>query len=330
MTSKESGVRTTIAVTGANGFVGRHCVERLSAAGLAVVALAKERPADLPSGVEWRAAPRLGPDVDWSRCIEGADVVVHCAARVHVMRDRSADPLAEFRRANRDGSMKLAEDCVRMGVGRFVFISSIKVNGEETAPGRPFTPADAPAPTDPYGQSKLEAEQALFALGGDSGMEIVVIRPVLVYGPGVRANFRALMKAVARGIPLPIAGARGKRSLVGVSNLADLVRAACTNPDAAGRVFFAADGEDLTSAELARRLGEALGRPARLIPVPAALVGGAARILGKDAAAQRVFGSLTVSIEDARTLLGWAPPVTVHEELQRTAAALHAETAGDE
>jgi nucleoside-diphosphate-sugar epimerase len=320
----------TIAVSGANGFVGRHCVERLRAAGFGVVALARERPADLPPGVEWRAAPDLGPDADWRGCIEGAQVLVHCAARVHVMRDRSADPLTEFRRANRAGTLKLAEDCVRMSVGRFVFISSIKVNGEETAPGRPFTPADEPAPSDPYGQSKLEAEQALFALGRDSGMEIVVVRPVLVYGPGVRANFRALMKAVARGSPLPIARARGQRSLVGVSNLSDLVLAGCIHPEAAGRVFLAADGEDMTSAELARRLGDALGRPARLLPVPAAMVGGAARMLGKGAAAQRVFGSLTVSIEDARRLLDWTPPVTVQEELQRTASAFRAETASDE
>jgi nucleoside-diphosphate-sugar epimerase len=317
--------RQVIAVTGANGFVGRHCVSHLAAGGISARALARYRPEDLPAGVEYHCAPELARGADWRPCVEGAEIVIHCAARVHVMSDTAADPLAEFRRANVDGTLALAKACAAEGVRRFVFVSSIKVNGEETQPGRPFRPADDPRPADPYGVSKLEAENALFELGRQSGMEVAIIRPALVYGPGVKANFRALMKAVAKGIPLPLGKADGLRSLVGVTNLADLLRAASVEPEAAGRVFLAADGHDVTSAQLARCLGEALGRPARLLPVPPGLVAGLARLAGRGAATQRVFGSLQVDIADARRLLGWTPPVTFEEELARTAKAFREE-----
>lgn len=310
-----------VAVTGANGFVGRRLVADFAADGHQVVAAARQPIESPPSGAIWRQAPDLGADADWREVVRGCDLVVHAAARVHVMKDDAEDPLAAYRAANVEGTLSLARQAAEARVRRFLFVSSIKVNGEGTAPGHPYRADDKPAPVDPYGVSKAEAEAALFALGRETGMEVVVVRPVLVYGPGVRANFAAMTKAVARGLPLPLGGIRNRRSLLFVGNLSDLVRRAAEHPAAAGRTFLVSDGEDLSTPETLRRLGTALGRRARLLLVPPAILRAAAAALGKKAQAQRLLGSLQVDITPNREILGWTPPFSVEAGFAETAAA---------
>ena len=307
-----------VLVTGASGFVGRALVERLLADGVPTLA-AVRRAAVLPAGARRAHAPNLGPDADWRAALEGVACVAHLAARVHVMRDGAADPLAEFRRVNVDGTLALARQAADAGVHRFVFVSSVKVNGEATAPGRPFTSDDAPAPLDAYGISKYEAEQALRTLAAETGMQLVIVRPVLVYGPGVKANFQSLMAWLARGWPLPLGAIHNRRSLIALDNLVDLVLTCLDHPAAAGHILLASDGEDLSTTALLRRLGTALGKPARLLPVPTSWLNGTARLLGRAAMAQRLCGSLQVDIGKAHDLLGWTPPVSVDEALQKTA-----------
>ncbi len=304
-----------VLVTGASGFIGGALVDRLLAEGVPTVA-AVRRPL---TGGRMIAVGDIGPRTDWRAPLAGVDCVVHLAARVHVMDERAADPLAEFRKVNVDGSLALARQAVAAGVRRFIFVSSIKVNGEGTAPGRPFAADDALAPADAYGISKLEAERSLLALAAEAGMQMVIIRPVLVYGPGVKANFRSMMSWLSKGVPLPLGAIHNRRSLVALDNLVNLILTCMNHPAAAGQVFLVSDGEDLSTTELLRRMGAALGRPARLQPVPAAWLDGAARLLGKGAVAQRLCGSLQVDIEKTRGMLGWTPPVTVDEALRETA-----------
>jgi nucleoside-diphosphate-sugar epimerase len=319
-----STVAGPVLVTGASGFVGRALVERLLADGVPTLAAVRGA-AVVPAGARRVPAPNLGPDADWRAALDGVDCVVHLAARVHVMRDDAADPLAEFRRVNVDGTHALARQAAAAGVRRLVFVSSIKVNGEESAPGRPFTAHAVPAPADPYGISKHEAEQALWAVAAQTGLQVAVVRPVLVYGPGVKANFRSLLGWLARGLPLPLGAIHNRRSLLALDNLVDLLTVCVRHPAAAGQVFLASDGEDLSTTELLRRLGAALGRPARLVPLPAPWLAGAARLLGRRAVAQRLCGSLQVDIGKTREVLGWTPPKTVNEALQKTARAFLAQ-----
>lgn len=310
-----------ILLTGASGFVGQAVISRLCGeADVTIRAAFRTRPAHLPDRIEAIAIGDLGPDTDWCAAVRDVDVVVHCAARVHVMEDSEADPLAAFRRTNVAGTLGLARAAAAAGCRRLVFISSIKVNGESTAIGQPFTEMAPPAPQDPYGRSKLEAEEALFALGRETGMEVVVIRPPLVYGPGVRANFAAMMRWVACGIPLPFGAIDNRRSLVCVANLADLVARCIAHPAAANQVFLAGDGEDVSTTELLRRVAKALGKPARLLPIPQSLIEAAATLAGRKALADRLCGSLQVDIGKARQVLGWAPPLSVDEGLRTTAA----------
>lgn len=308
-----------VAVTGASGFVGKRLVGYLGAQGVAVRAVSRGRVEALPENAEWIQSPDLGPDADWREAVSGADIVVHLAARVHVMRDVAADPVAAYRRDNVAGTLALANAAVKAGVKRFVFVSSIKVNGEATVAGAPFRVDDPIAPTDPYGISKAEAESALQELGRKTGMEIVIIRPVLVYGPGVGANFGTMMRAVSRGIPLPLGNATNRRSLIFVDNLADLVSQATRHPQAAGRIFLAADSNALSIAHMVRELGVALGRPARLLPVPPRLVEAVARAVGMKGIAQRLFGALEVDAGDAYAVMGWEPPFTTAQGFARTA-----------
>ncbi|NUU03177.1 UDP-glucose 4-epimerase family protein [Herbaspirillum robiniae] len=315
-----------ILVTGASGFVGRALVEHLSSRPGHQVSAALRDPARLqaaPAGVTLRKSGDLAPDTDWTDALSPqVDAIVHCAARVHVMNETSADPLAEFRRVNVAGTLNLARQAQAAGVKRFVFVSSIKVNGEQTPPGRPFTADDTPAPMDPYGVSKLEAEQALLELARQTGMEVVVVRPVLVHGPGVKANFLSMMRWLDKGVPLPLGGITGnRRSIVALDNLVDLIDVCLTHPNAAGQVFLASDGEDLSTTALLRRVARALGKHPLLLPVPAPLLAAAARILGKPAIAQRLCGSLQVDIGKNRQLLNWTPPVGVDEALRKTVAA---------
>lgn len=302
-----------VLVTGASGFLGQALVRQLMSEGAVVTAVARSQATTLaPSWI------CLAHYEDVRALLQGHSCVVHLAARVHVMHDTSADPMAEFRAANVDVTLNLARQAAAAGVRRFVFISSVKVNGESTAPGRPFTEADPAHPQDAYGQSKYEAEQGLRLMAAETGMEVVIIRPPLVYGPGVKANFAALMRAVQSGWPLPMGAiTHNRRSLVGLDNLVDLIVTCITHPAAANQTFLASDGHDLSTADLVRGLARAAGVPARLLPVPVWALRALSTLLGKGAAVQRLCGSLQLDSSKARNLLGWVPPVSVDEGLRR-------------
>ena len=256
-------------------------------------------------------------DTNWLGALEGQQVVIHAAARAHIMKDEATDALREYRRVNVDGTLNLARQAAEIGIRRFIFLSSIKVNGEQTPLGKSFTAGDAPAPQDSYGISKCEAERALQELASETGMEVVIIRPPMVYGPGVKGNFARLIMLLKKGLPLPLGAIHNKRSLVALDNLVDLIITCIDHPAAANQVFLAGDGDDLSTTELLRAVAEAMGSSARLVPVPAGLLMLAATLLGKKVIAQRLLGSLQVDITKARDLLGWEPQLSVEEGLKR-------------
>ncbi|MDH1657960.1 SDR family oxidoreductase [Pseudomonas mosselii] len=308
-----------ILLTGASGFVGKAVLGKLLERGEAVVVALRHGSEVQGKGAEQFRFAQLDGGTEWKAALGRVDTVIHSAARVHVMNDTDRDPLATFRRVNVEGTLNLARQAAKAGVKRFIFISSIKVNGEGTPKGRPYTADDQPAPSDPYGISKREAEDALRSLALESGMEVVIIRPVLVYGPGVKANFLSMMRWLEKGVPLPLGAIDNRRSLVALDNLADLIATCVDHPNAANQTFLVSDGEDLSTSALLRRMAFALGRPARLIPVPAGLLKFGCSILGKRSLSQRLCGSLQVDIEKNRSLLGWTPPVSVDEALRLTA-----------
>ena len=304
-------------ITGATGFVGSGVVARLAREGVETLACVRDDMASLPEGVRVVPVGELTANTDWRQALAGVKSLVHLAARVHVMHDTEADALTAFRAVNLEGTLNLAHQAAAAGVKRFVFISSVKVTGESTQPGRAFTEADAPNPQDAYGQSKHEAEQGLRQLSFDTDMEVVIIRPPLVYGPGVKANFASLMRAVHRGWPLPLGAMHNQRSLVALDNLVDFIVTCITHPQAANKTFLVSDGHDLSTTELVRGMAQAAGVPARLLPVPVWALQAGASWLGKGDLVQRLCGNLQVDISNAKNLLGWVPPVSVEEGLRR-------------
>ncbi len=306
--------RSRILITGVSGFVGERVADCIdddvySVTGVSRAALEKSYPVlEIPSFSDLPALDTLFDDIS---------VVVHAAARVHVMSDTESDPLTAFRDVNVKGTLNFARQAAAVGVKRFIFISSIKVNGEQTALGQPFFSHDVPSPEDFYGISKHEAEQGLRDLAAETGMEVVVIRPPLVYGPGVKGNFASMIKLVGKGLPLPLGAVDNKRSLVALDNLVDLIITCIDHPGAANETFLVSDGEDLSTTELLRGVAEAMGKPSRLIPVPGGWLQFGATLLGKKAMAQRLLGSLQIDISHTRKCLNWTPPLTVKQGLQR-------------
>lgn len=318
--ANQVGAGRTVLVTGANGFIGKAVCDDLPARGYRVLGVVRHNvKMDVRTGFECLSMDEIDANTDWSAALVGVDSVVHLAARVHLMRETAADPLTEFRRTNVDLTLNLARQAAAAGVRRFVFVSSIKVNGEVTPVGQPFNAEDKSHPTDPYGISKHEAELGLLQLAADTGMEVVIIRPVLVYGRGVKANFHSMMHWLLKGIPLPLGALPNRRSFLALGNLADLIATCIHHPAAANQVFLASDGEDLSISGLLRRTGTALGKSARLIPVPVMVLRAGARLVGQEAVMQRLCDSLQVDITKTRRVLGWTPPIRVDDALTETA-----------
>lgn len=308
-----------ILVTGATGFVGRALIEAMAdLSDTRVVAASRRTCSALPTGVEQIRTGDLGSATDWRSCLQNVEVVIHTAARVHVMHDTAADPLALFREVNTEGTLTLARQAAEAGVRRFIFISSIKVSGESTVPGQAFRADDPANPSDPYGISKHEAEQGLLALARTCAMDVVIIRPVLVYGPGVKANFLQLMRTLSKGIPLPLGAIHNARSLVSLENLVDFIVCCIDPPAAANQIFLVSDGQDVSTTALARGLKAHLPSSGWLVPVPGSLISLGAGLLGRRAAAERLLGSLCVDISKNRELLHWAPPHSHDQGLKKT------------
>ncbi|QGG79077.1 NAD-dependent epimerase/dehydratase family protein [Litorivicinus lipolyticus] len=305
-----------IAMTGATGFLGKRLLATLNAKPEVNLTALVRRPVDLTAAhiAEVRS---IDANTDWSLALTNQQVVIHAAARAHIMKEEALDPLTEYRRVNVDGTLNLARQSAVAGVKRFIFISSIKVNGEQTATETPFTSEDKPAPEDPYGISKSEAEQGLQQLAAETNMEVVIIRPPLVYGAGVKGNFASMIKLVKSGLPLPLGAIHNQRSLVALDNLVDLITTCIDYPAAANQTFLVGDGQDLSTTQLLKGVAKAAGVPSRLIPVPASWIKMSAKLVGKQDMANRLLGNLQVDISKARNLLGWEPPISVEEGLRR-------------
>ncbi len=311
---------TRVMVTGGAGFVGQAVCPALLQAGFEVsVAARNPRAAEKFRGIEIRPIPNIGAGTDWSAALRGVDAVVHMAARVHVMEETAGDPLSEFRRVNVEGTLRLAEDAALAGVSRFVYLSSVKVMGEATAPGQPYVEDQEPRTRDPYGVSKLEAEEALKAVAAETAMEAVILRPTLAYGPFVKGNFLSLLERCEQKPTLPLAAVRNARSLIYAGNLADAVIRCLTHPAAAGEIFLVRDGEDLSTPDMIHRTSAALHAHARLWPLPPPLLRLAGMLTGRSGQVTRLLDSLTVDDGKIRRLLDWQPPYSVDQGLQATA-----------
>jgi nucleoside-diphosphate-sugar epimerase len=306
-------------VTGANGFIGKALCEKMATAGWTVIGAVRsiQHCANLPAGVDIVEVGDINGHTEWRRFLIGIHTVIHLAGRVHVMDESELDPQTQFRCVNVDGTAHLASTSADNGVRRFIYLSSIKVNGEGKSTA--YTEDDQPSPLDAYAFSKWEAEQALWDIADGTKMEVVVLRPPLVYGPGVKANFLSLLKIVHSGIPLPLANAHNRRSLMYLGNLIGAVVVCISHPNAAGQTFLLSDGDDPSMRELVQRIAVVLGRPARLMALSPKLVRMASTLIGKQAAAERFFGSLTVDSTRIRRRLEWKIPFNMHQGLTDTA-----------
>jgi len=324
MTGK--GSKHRVLVTGASGFVGRALTHALQISGYNVLGAVRQLQGRVGADsidtkkLAFKAVGNISNQTKWTPVLQGVDTIVHCAARVHMMREQASDPMAAFRGVNVAGTLHLAEHAAAAGVQRFVFLSSIGVNGVQSAPGKSFSETDKPSPHNAYALSKWEAEQGLLRIANETGLKVVIIRSPLVYGFGAPGNFAALTRAVQRGWPLPLGAVHNQRSLVALDNLVDFIVTCITHPQAANQTFLVSDGQDLSTTELVRGMARAAGVPARLLPVPVWALKAGALLLGKGDAVQRLCGNLQVDISKARSLLGWLPPVSVEEGLRRAMA----------
>lgn len=301
-----------ILLTGATGFVG-NCL-RAKLVNYEVVFAGRHKPEEI-TGQFYEH--ELSSEVDFTTALFNVDVVIHCAARVHMMQDSEGDPLTVFREVNTFGTLNLAKQAAAAGVKRFIFISSIKVNGESTASGEPFRYDDAPQPEDAYGISKAEAETGLKQIAAQTGMEVVIIRPPLVYGPGVKANFAAMIKLAKKNLPLPLGAIHNKRSLVALDNLIDLIVTCIDHPKAANQTFLVSDDQDVSTTELLKLMTRAAGKTPWLMPVPMSWLKLAGNLTGKQAVIDRLCGNLQVDISHTKDTLGWKPVTTMTEQLQK-------------
>lgn len=311
--------KTRLLVTGASGFVGTALCDQLIDRGYRVSAVLRNSSKFNNRDCEIFNMHCLSANTDWTNTLNGVTTVIHLAARVHVMRDDTVNPVEEFRRVNVDGTEHLARSAAESGVKRFVYISSIKVNGEVARDGKKFIEEDWPYPQDPYGISKWESEKVLHRIAEETGLEVVIVRPPLVYGAGVKGNFAQMLKVLATRLPLPFASIENQRSLVYVGNLVDALIACATHPAATGQTYLIRDGEDISTPDLLRHLGIAMGRPARLFSFPPSLLTWAAAAVGRAEQLRRLTGSLQVDDAKIRRELNWTPPFTLQQGLHETA-----------
>jgi nucleoside-diphosphate-sugar epimerase len=308
-----------IVVTGASGFVGRALCEELVTRGYQVRAVVRDSSDAIIHGCEMVRIPVISEETNWTHALSGVATVIHLAARVHVMQEKAINPLDEFRRVNVVGTEHLARSAAANGVKRLIFVSSIKVNGEITYDDQKFSETNEPSPQDPYGMSKFEAEQALRIIAEETGLEVVIVRPPLIYGTGVKGNFTQMLKVIAKRIPLPLASVHNRRSLIYIKNLVDALIACTTHPAAAGQTYLISDGEDISTPDLLRRLGGAMGCPPRLFPCPLRLLKLAGHLTGRSSQIERLLGSLQVDSGKIRRELNWNPPYSLQQGLQATA-----------
>lgn len=320
MSIHKSSENSTVLLTGASGFVGYHLIQKLSETDRYHVRAAARASSlnKLHHHKDVICIQNISATTDWHDALKNCDVVIHTAARVHIMHEQALDPLHAFRQVNVEGTLNLAKQAVQHGVKRFIFISSIKVNGEETKPGLAYNPEDSPAPHEPYGISKSEAEQQLLALSAETGLEVVIIRPTIIYGPGVKGNFQRMMRWIHKGYPLPLRAINNKRSFVSIYNLVDLIMTCIEHPRAANQIFLVSDNDDLSISELLQKTGKAMNKPVRLIPVPYWILNGVATLVRKQMIVRRLCGSLQVDITKTKELLDWMPEVSTEEALRRT------------